>query len=362
MGGTAIKRARVVFAELSDDSTPEERLAAAEKLIEASHLEQVIEPKQKVAIKLHIGERDNDTHVCPDLIKPIIQRAKQKEALPFLTETSTLYKGQRSNAVDHLIQAFDHGFTYENIGAPFIIADGLSGNTEIEVQIEGIIFDRVSIAREVVFADALIAVSHPTGHPEMALGAAIKNLGMGLSSRIGKLRQHSSVKPYVDTKACTLCRKCIQWCPVDSIVEKKEKAFILKEKCIGCGECLSVCNFDAIRYNWGVESADLQKRVAEHALGVILNKRGHCFFFNFLIDMTKGCDCYGNRQERNMPDVGILASPDPVAIDQATLDLTARRHEHSIAKESEPGLDATIQLEHAEKIGLGSRTYELQSL
>ena len=151
------------------------------------------------------------------------------------------------------------------------------------MQIEGIIFDRVSIAREVVFADSLIAVSHPTGHPEMALGAAIKNLGMGLSSRIGKLRQHSSVKPYVDAKACTLCRKCIQWCPVDAIVEKKEKAFILKEKCIGCGECLSVCNFDAIRYNWGVESADLQKRVAEHALGVILNKRGHCFFFNFLI-------------------------------------------------------------------------------
>ena len=278
-----------------------------------------------------------------------------------MTETSTLYKGRRSNAVDHLIQAFDHGFAYENIGAPFILADGLSGNTEIEVQIEGIIFDRVSIAREVVFADSLIAVSHPTGHPEMALGAAIKNLGMGLSSRIGKLRQHSSVKPYVDAKACTLCRKCIQWCPVDAIVEKKEKAFILKEKCIGCGECLSVCNFDAIRYNWGVESADLQKRVAEHALGVILNKRGHCFFFNFLIDMTRGCDCYGDRQERNMPDVGILASPDPVAIDQATLDLTARRHERSIAKESEPGLDGTIQLEHAEKIGLGSRTYELLS-
>jgi uncharacterized Fe-S center protein len=99
---------------------------------------------------------------------------------------------------------------------------------------------------------------------------------MGLSSRIGKLRQHSSIKPYVDSAACTFCRKCIQWCPVDAIIEREERAFILTEKCIGCGECLSVCNYDAIRYNWGVESADLQRRVAEHALGVVLKKRpGH---------------------------------------------------------------------------------------
>lgn len=339
-----------------------ERLSATEKLIQAAGLERIIEPKHKVAIKLHVGERDNDTHVCPDLIKPIVARVKQNDALPFLTETSTLYRGRRSNAVDHIIQAFDHGFTYEKTGAPFIMADGLSGNTEIEVPIEGIIFDKVNIAREIVFADALITVSHPTGHPEMGLGATLKNLGMGLSSRIGKLRQHSSVKPYVDSGACTFCRKCMLWCPVDAIAEREEKAFILTEKCIGCGECLSMCNYDAIRYDWGVESADLQKRVVEHALGVLLNKRQHCFFFSFLIDMTKGCDCFGARQERIMPDVGILASPDPVAIDQATLDLTASRHGDSLVKKSEPGLDPTIQLDHAEKIGLGTRIYNLETL
>lgn len=315
-----------------------------------------------MAIKLHVGERDNDTHVCPDLVKPFVSRVKRNGALPFLTETSTLYKGRRSNAVDHIIQAFDHGFTYEKTGAPFIMADGLSGNTEIEVSIGGLIFQKVSVAREIVFADALITISHPTGHMAMGLGAALKNLGMGLSSRMGKLRQHSSVKPYVDDKACTFCRKCMQWCPADAIVEQQEKAFILSEKCIGCGECLSLCNYDAIRYNWGVESADLQKRVAEHALGVVLNKRQRCLFFNFLIDMTQGCDCMGNRQKRIMPDVGILASPDPVAIDQATLDLTARRHGENLVQKSEPGLNPAIQLEHAEKIGLGKRAYELEVL
>jgi uncharacterized Fe-S center protein len=361
-GGGTIERSRVFFIELSDDSSQDERLAATEELIRAARLEQIIEPNHKVAIKLHVGERDNDTHVCPDLIAPIVACVKRKQALPFLTETSTLYRGRRSNAVDHIIQAFDHGFTYEKTGAPFIMADGLSGNTEIEVQIDGIIFDKVSVAREIVFADALITVSHATGHMAMGLGAALKNLGMGLSSRIGKLRQHSSIKPYVDEPSCTFCRKCIQWCPVDAIAERGNKAFILTEKCIGCGECLSLCNYNAIRYNWGVESADLQKRVVEHALGVLLNKKERCCFFNFLIDMTGGCDCEGSSQERIMPDVGILASPDPVAIDRATLDLTAKRHRQSLAEKSEPRLDPTIQLEHAEEIGLGRRTYDLEIL
>ena len=358
-GGRPIDASRVLFIELPDDSNRRQRLVATETLVRAADLGRIIEPKHKVAIKLLVGERHNDTHVSADLVKPIVTLVKRRDALPFLTETSTLYKGRRSNAIDHIVQAFDHGFTYENIGAPFIMADGLSGNTEIEVPIPGIIFDKVTIAREIVFADALITVSHPTGHPGMGLGAALKNLGMGLSSRIGKLRQHSSVKPYVDDRACTFCRKCMQWCPVEAIVEKHEKAFIVTETCIGCGECLSVCNYDAIRYNWGVQSADLQKRVAEHALGVVQNKSQKCYFFNFLIDMTGGCDCEGSRQKRIMPDVGILASSDPVAIDQATLDLTGRRHGESLAEKSEPRLNAAIQLEHAEKIGLGKRSYDL---
>jgi uncharacterized Fe-S center protein len=185
---------------------------------------------------------------------------------------------------------------------------------------------------------------------------------MGLSSRMGKLRQHSSINPSVDEQACTFCRKCMQWCPVNAIIEEKKKAFILTDTCIGCGECLSLCNYDAIRYDWGIESADLQKGVAEHALGVVLNKQQRCYFFNFLIDMTKGCDCERVRQERIMPDVGILASHDPVAIDRATLDLTAKRHGETLSQKSEPELNPEIQLEHAEKIGLGNRTYALEIL
>ncbi len=354
--------ADVYFAELPEDSNSSERIAATKKLLKGSEIESIIADKDKVAVKLHVGERNNDTHVAPEIVRTVVSKIKEKGGLPFLTETSTLYKGRRSNAIDHLAHAFSHGFTFENIGAPFIMADGLTGNTEIEIPIEGRIFNKVNIAREIVFADALVAVSHPTGHPGMALGACLKNIGMGLSSRIGKLRQHSSVKPYIDEAKCTFCEKCIKWCPEEIIIEKNEKAFIIQEKCIGCGECLAVCNFDAVKYNWGVESAELQKRVAEHVLGAVQDKRDKSFFLNFLFDMTRGCDCEGERQKRIIPDVGILASRDPVAVDQATLDLTAKSFGESLAKKSEPRLDASIQLEHAEEIGLGSRKYNLITL
>ncbi|HUV08754.1 MAG TPA: 4Fe-4S dicluster domain-containing protein, partial [Spirochaetia bacterium] len=176
-----------------------------------------------------------------------------------------------------------------------------------------------------------------------------------------------SIKPRIDAAACTFCGKCIEWCPEDAIVpedvvEKSGKAFILEKKCIGCGECLSVCNFDAVKYNWGVESSDLQKRVAEHALGAVQNKRQKSFFINCLTDMTGGCDCMGNRQDRIMGDVGVLASTDPVAIDQATLDLTEKHFGESLAKKSYPQIDASLQLEHGERIGLGSRAYRLVDL
>ncbi len=354
--------ADVYFAELPEDSNSSERIAATEKLLNGSEIESIIADKDKVAVKLHVGERNNDTHVAPQIVRVVVSMIKEKGGLPFLTETSTLYRGERSNAIDHLIHAFSHGFTYDNIGAPFIMADGLTGNTEIEIAIEGRVFNKVNIAREIVFADALVVVSHPTGHPGMVLGACLKNVGMGLSSRIGKLRQHSSIKPYIDEEKCTFCEKCIKWCPVEVIIEKNDKAFIIQEKCIGCGECLAVCNFDAVKYNWGVESAELQKRVAEHALGAVQDKRDKSFFLNFLFDMTRGCDCEGERQKRIIPDVGILASSDPVAVDQATLDLTARSFGESLAKKSEPRLDASIQLEHAEEIGLGSRKYNLMTL
>ncbi|MEW5814487.1 MAG: DUF362 domain-containing protein [Spirochaetota bacterium] len=352
----------VFLVELSENSPLQERLSAMGKIIAGSGFDAVIAKKDKVAIKIHVGEKNNDTHIAPAIIRVIVDRVKNLGASPFLTETSTLYKGERSNAIDHIMHAFTHGFTCEKFGAPFIMADGLLGNTEIEVPIKGVLYAKVNIAREIVLAETIIAVSHPTGHVENALGACLKNLGMGLSSRIGKLRQHSSIKPRIKTIPCTFCGKCIKWCPEDAIIEKDGKAFIIEEKCIGCGECLAVCNFDSVEYNWGTGSTELQKKVAEHALGVLEGKRDKSFFINVLADMTKDCDCLNIKQRKIQADVGIIAAADPVAIDQATLDLTKAKFGKTIAEASRPSLDATVQLAHAEKIGLGSRTYRLIKL
>ncbi len=354
--------AEVLFVPLEGSSSGEDRIRAVEQILSALSFNEVFQERDKIAIKLHVGEEHNDTHIKPELAAKAVDAVKKAGAYPFLTETSTLYRGMRSDAIHHLMHAFNNGFTYENVGAPFIMADGLTGNTEIEVPINGEVLKQVNIAREVHFAHGLVTLNHPTGHPGSGLGACIKNLGMGLASRIGKLRQHSSVKPFIKEENCVLCRQCIKWCPEDAIIEKNGKAHIIEEKCIGCGECLAVCRYDAVSYNWGAESSELQKLMTEHALGVVADKRDKCIHINFLIDMTAGCDCYGVKQEPVTPDVGLLASFDPVAVDQATLDAGRDRNGKTLPEAAESKLDPSVQLIHGEKIGLGSRSYRLKEL
>ncbi|MDO9576286.1 MAG: DUF362 domain-containing protein [Candidatus Cloacimonadales bacterium] len=354
-----MQNSKVLFCSLSPKSSLPERKDALNKILSQIDFTSIVSPRDKVAIKMHIGDVNNVTHIAPELVALVVQEVKKQNALPYLTETSTLYSGPRSNAITHLQLAQEHGFTFEAVGAPFIMADGLFGNAEIEVPINGILFDKVNIARDAVLTDVLIALSHPTGHMLSGIGACLKNLGMGLSSRKGKMLQHSSIKPYINADQCTLCGQCLKWCPVQCIIEQNGKAFIQQEICIGCGECLTLCKFSAVKFNWGIGSEDFQKSIAEYALGAIQNKRGKSLFINVLTDMTKECDCLSIKQTPVIDDIGILASTDPVAIDQATLDLTRQRNNKDLGRIAYPALDPNIQLDHAEKIGLGNRKYEL---
>lgn len=351
--------ANVYFIPVTDSLPADEQAKVMAKIFEASGAAQVVGRNDFVAIKLHVGEKKNTTHVKPEVIRELVQQVKTLGGQPFLTETSTLYKGERENAVKHILHAHSHGFGIENVGAPFIMADGLAGNTETEVEINGELHKTVKVAREVLSSDCLLVVSHPTGHPAAGLGACIKNIGMGLASRMGKMRQHSAMLPEVNSKACQYCQKCIKWCPQDAIIEQGGKAFIITEKCIGCGECLAVCKFDAVKYDWNAESGYMQRSMAEHAYGCVIDKPGKCFYFNVLIDMTKDCDCFNTNQRKMIPDIGILASSDPVAIDKATLDLTAKAHGKTLAELAYAHHDAMIQINHAAKIGMGSLEYQL---
>jgi hypothetical protein len=354
--------ANVYFLPLANDLPVAELAAAMSKLYDASGASQAVAAHDFVAIKLHVGEKKNTTHVKPEVIRVLVDKVKTQGGLPFLTETSTLYKGERKNAVKHLLHAHEHGFGIEAVGAPFIMADGLAGNTEYEVPVDGEIHQTVKIAREILSADSLLVVSHATGHIAAGLGACIKNLGMGLASRMGKMRQHSAMLPEVQAEKCTFCQKCIRWCPQEAISEEAGKALIDAKRCIGCGECLAVCRFDAVKYDWGAESGFMQRSMAEHAWGVIREKPGKCFYFNVLTDMTKDCDCFNVAQTKLIPDIGLLASADPVAIDLATLDLTAKAQGKTLAQMSHAHHNAMIQIEHGARIGMGCLEYELIEL
>jgi uncharacterized Fe-S center protein len=328
-------------------------------LYDQAEFSQCFEANDLVAIKIHFGEEGNITHVPAPYLKPIIAAIKQSQARPFFTDTCVLYRSRRSNALSHLQLAEVNGFSQRQCGIPVVIADGLRGSNEIEVKIPGKLFNKVSIAADAMTANAMLVVTHVTGHMASGIGGAIKNIGMGLASRKGKLRQHSSMKPRIEVTSCTGCGQCIIWCPETAITMNGNVAVINEKICIGCGECLTVCHFDAVKYNWKTSNESLQRKMAEHALGAVIQKKDKVGYLNFLINITRDCDCLGGVQKPVVNDIGIIASKDPVAIDKASLDLVEQHSGKSLTSQFYPAIDPTIQLAHGEDIGLGSMAYEL---
>lgn len=328
------------------------------QLIKEKKLLNFISPKDMVAVKTHFGEAGSDGYVRPHFLAGIGDLIRRKNGLPFLTETSTLYVGRRSNAVDHLHMAYEHGFTPEATGMPIIMADGLYGDEETDIPIKGERYKSVKIATGVVKAQALVLVSHFTGHVVAGFGAALKNLGMGLSSRRGKMIQHSTAKPVIKSKKCSGCSSCVKWCPAGAISMGDDNiALIDQQACIGCGECLAVCRFDAVAYNWSESYEVLQEKITEHALGVVETKRGKGLYINFLTRISKDCDCM-SRFEPICPDIGVLVGTDPVALDAASMDLVEERLGAPLSTVSY-NIPLRCQLEHAQKIGFGTLEYDL---
>jgi hypothetical protein len=363
---------KVYFADIrsrsSQDSLPEK----VNKLFKAAGFAEMVGKDELVAVKLHFGEKGSTAFVSPVLVRQVVDRIKMAGGKPFLTDTNTLYVGSRSNSVDHMQTAVENGFSYATVNAPLIIADGLFGKNFVEVPIHGEYFETVKIGSEIANADMLIVLSHTKGHILSGYGGAIKSLGMGCGNRGGKQMMHSTVKPKVREEACRGCSTCLKWCPADAIQIQNKKALIDSEKCLGCGECAVVCQSLAIKVQWKSESVDMQKRMAEFAWGAIREKQGKVGFFNFVINVTPECDCHGWSDAYLVQDVGILASSDPVAIDQASLDLInsqAGRHDSLLTSNFLPGedkfrgvypeTDHEAQLRHGEKLGMGSRKYEL---
>ncbi len=325
-----------------------------------------------VAVKVHFGEKGNTAFIRPLLLRPIIEKLKALGVKPFLTDTNTLYKGSRSDAVTHLITAIYNGFDYSSTGCPLIIADGLRGKSAVKVQINGEILKEVSIASAIAEADGLVVVTHFKGHELSGFGGALKNLGMGCASREGKLIQHSSVSPYVKVDECKGCEVCISYCPQNAILIEGKKAKIVQEMCIGCGECVIVCQNKAIEIDFNEPPDVFQKKMVEYAYGVWSQKKGKILFLNFVLQVSPACDCYPNSDSPIVRDIGVLASFDPVAIDKASCDLVnaeepltgsaikrAKKAGSDKWRDLYPNVDWNVQLDHAEKLGMGKKNYSL---
>ncbi len=365
-------KSKVYFAERRATSPRKSLPVKLERIFDKGGFNATISQDDLVAVKLHFGERGLTTFLSPVFVRRIVDKIKDLGGKPFLTDTNTLYIEMRHNAVDHLETAILHGFTYATVGAPLLIADGLRGHGSRDVEVPGKHFDTVKIAQGIIDADSMVVLSHVKGHILTGMGGAIKNLSMGCSSRAGKHMMHASVKPEVVPEKCTGDAHCIRHCPAHCITLEEGIAVIDQDSCIGCGECVVACPHEAIKIDWSSDTQGVQEKMAEFALGAVKDKPGKCCYINFVMDVTPHCDCHGWSDSFIVPDVGILASTDPVAVDQASVDLinqqaglvNSKLKDNFLPGEDKfcgvyPNRDYSIQLKHAESIGLGSRAYDL---
>jgi len=344
--------------------------ARLEALLDESGLGGVGASGELVAVKMHFGESRVTGHVRPRFMRRVVGWLQKQGASPFLTDTNTLYRGSRADTVSHLRAAAEHGFTFQALGAPVVIAGGLRGTTEAVVPVPGRFVTNAAIGPEFVKADALLSVAHFKGHEVTGFGGTLKNLGMGCASRAGKLDMHSTTRPYVKP-SCNACGVCVSWCPEDAITVG-ETAEIDDGKCIGCAECIAVCPTKAVGIRWNESTDTCQMKMVEYAYAVVATKPGRAGYVNFITDVHPVCDCYGTEKVSIVPDIGVVASLDPVAIDQAAYDLVNEapaagngqlsdgyRAGSDKFRDLHPDVDPTVQLRHAEELGLGTRNYEL---
>jgi len=344
------------------------------ELLERAGLADVVDEGDLVAVKLHFGELGNTAFIEPYFIREIVARVGDAGGMPFLTDANTLYRGTRANAVDHTVCALRNGFSYATVGAPIVIADGLTGHDSVEIEVPGgRHFDTVRIASAAVHADAMVVATHVKGHEAAGFGGALKNVGMGLGCRSAKQRMHADFHPEVDAGECVACGRCVKWCPVEAISLVGRVAVVDRELCYGCGECVAACPHGAIAPQWETEPQVFQEKMIEHAVGALAGKEEKTVYVSFVMRVTPDCDCWHFSDAPIVSDIGVLASRDPVAIDQAAYDLVtaAEGLPGSRGQGMGPGVDkftkvtgveGTHIMEYGERLGLGVRAYDIETL
>jgi uncharacterized Fe-S center protein len=345
----------------------ENLLKKLERLVLVAGLETIDFKNKFVAIKIHFGEPGNLAYLRPNYARKIVDLIKRNDGRPFLTDCNTLYVGRRKNGLDHLEAAYENGYNPFQTGCHVIIGDGIKGLDVEEVPINLEYVEKAKIGKALYEADIIISMNHFKGHDLAGFGGALKNLGMGGAARAGKAEIHASGKPFVVEERCEACGQCRKRCAEEAI-SLSPKAKINHELCLGCGYCISCCLYDAIRTDWQESSANMNRKVAEYTYAILKDKPH--FHISFVLDVSPNCDCNRLNDIPIVGDIGFLASFDPVALDQACLDLVnskplnptyeSKGKDHF--KSLYPHTFGEAGLEHAEGIGLGTRKYRLVEL
>ena len=327
---------------------------------------------------MHFGELGNISFLRPNYARAVADVVKELGGKPYLTDCNTLYPGSRKNALEHLYCAWENGFTPLTVGCPILIGDGLKGTDDIEVPVAGGEYvEKAKIGRAIMDADIFISLTHFKGHEMAGFGGTIKNIGMGCGSRAGKNEQHNSGQPVIDAELCRGCKACMKQCANEGLLFNAEtrKMQVDKDHCLGCGRCIGACNFDAISFEDGNAVKLLNYKMAEYTKAVLDGRPQ--FHISLIVDVSPNCDCHAENDAPILPNIGMFASFDPLALDQACVDaclaatplpnsqLSDRMHSpdfhdhHDHFVNSAPETEWRSCLEHAEKIGIGTREYEL---
>jgi uncharacterized Fe-S center protein len=350
-------------------------LKKLENLVIKAGIESIDFKRKMTAVKIHFGEPGNLAFLRPNFAAQIVRLLKSKEAIPFLTDCNTLYYGRRSNAPDHLQSAFENGYNPLVTDCHVIIADGIKGTDYHEIPLNMEYCASAKIGKAIVDSDIIISMTHFKGHEMTGFGGTLKNLGMGCASVGGKLFLHSGASPEIHEENCTGCRICEKNCAYDAVHVGPDKiAHINYEKCVGCGQCVAVCQYDSAQVVWQNSSETVCRRVAEYSYAVLKDKPS--FHISFIMNVSPNCDCWGFNDYPIVPDIGMAASFDPVALDKACADLVTAAPALPGSRLDSSHKDGDLRgedkfklthpdtfwqsgLEHAEKIGLGSTSYEL---
>lgn len=352
-------------------SFSENQLQKLERLVKtAGMLEQIDFKNQYAAIKIHFGEPGNLAFLRPNYAKVLVDLIKKQGGRAFLTDCNTLYVGRRKNALDHMDAAYENGYSPFSTGCHVIIADGLKGTDEALVPINCEYVKEAKIGRAVMDADIFISLTHFKGHESTGFGGALKNIGMGCGSRAGKMEMHNAGKPHVVPEHCVGCGRCQKICAHSAITITDRKASIDHSRCVGCGRCIGVCPMDAVASACDESNDILNRKIAEYTYAVIKDRPS--FHISLVVDVSPNCDCHAENDVPIVPDVGMFASFDPVALDMACADAVNRQpviagsvlseqphchHDHFT--DTHPDTNWMSAIEHAEKLGLGTRNYEL---